>query len=425
MTSRILHPTAAMISDVHVGDPENARLEDFDRDEAFAHLLDAELPARAGSRPTTLVIAGDFIDFPQILPELGKACSVERLGTTEEESLARIRRAILGHPRVFRALADFLARGNQVLVLPGNHDIDLHFPKVFGALREACGGAPAPALEFVSEGKIEQNGVYLEHGNQYSYDNWFEHWGDPIRTAPDGARRIERPWGTLFMDIVYNDIEDAYPFVNKLYPHDALARVVLRLMCDDTRISVRALARLAAFFVTRGKRAIAGWALGEEDEDGGPVTRTAIESFVDTFDSGMANDRRRALIEETAAITGASEAPEADDVLPPDIGGRIGLLGRTDERGLDRRARELLRSGKRSVVAFGHTHAPFARSVDLPGRVGWIINTGSWIPRIELGAGEAPSFAELAVAPRSHDLRYLWLQLEGSPRASLEPLTSR
>jgi hypothetical protein len=274
------------------------------------------------------VSAGDFIDFPQILPELGRKSPDERLGTTEEESLARMRRAIDGHPGVFAALGAFLARGNQVLVLPGNHDVDLHFPSVFAALREVAGGAPEAALTFVPEGTLDERGVYLEHGNQHAYHNWFEHWDNPIRTDREGVRRIERPWGTLFMDIVYNDIEDAYPFVNKLYPHADLARVVLRLLRDDT--SVRALSRLAAFFVTQGKRAVAGWALSGKDESTEPVTRATIEDFLDTIGGEMSSDRRRALVEETAILTGATDAIERERGVSPK--GDAGALGASPKR---------------------------------------------------------------------------------------------
>src|SRR5262249_340293 len=117
MDARILHSHAAVISDLHVGSPTNPRLEDFDRDADFERLLGCVLPTRAGG-PATIIIAGDFIDFPQILPELGKTSPGERFGSTEAESLSRVELAIEGHPRVFHALHDFAKSGNQVLLLP-------------------------------------------------------------------------------------------------------------------------------------------------------------------------------------------------------------------------------------------------------------------------------------------------------------------
>lgn len=432
MPDRILHPCAAVISDVHVGSPENARLEDFDRDEDFARLLDEVIPRRAAGRKATLIINGDFIDFPQILPELGKRCPGERLGTTEEESRARIDKAIAGHPGVFLAMRRFLEAGNQVLLLPGNHDIDLHFPAVRAALRTALGDPAAPAFDFVPEGVIEQRGVHVEHGNQYSYDNWFKHWGDPILAGPDGVPHVERAWGTMFMDLVYNDIEELYPFVNKIHPPSALARIILRLVLEDTRVSLRAIAQLVAFFVRKGKRMALGHLLGEEEEaaEGGPrLTRADIEqALVDLDAAGVDPARRGALIDEVAALTGATEAVEAADALADEEDDEEGepaegLLGRTDERGLDARARELWQSGTVDVVVFGHTHDPVDRTQELSGRTCRLLNTGGWVPRILVAPGAKPTLAELQSAPWQHELYYAWLELEfGAAAATLERL---
>lgn len=423
----ILHDTAVMISDVHVGDPESPTLEDFDRDEDFAHLLGEIVPARAGGKPVTLVIAGDFIDFPQILPALGRSSRWDRLGTTEVESLVRIQRAVAGHPAVFGVLRDFVARGNQVLVLPGNHDVDLFFPRVFAALRAAAGDPPREAFDFVPQGFLRERGVYIEHGNQYSYDNWFEHWDAPVRPAPKGPPRIERPWGTLFMDLVYNDIEDAYPFVNKVFPHEALARIVLRVLDEDATVSVPALARLLAFFVMKGKRRVVERLLGREEEPVGPsgqnavtVTVADIEAAVEGLGGRLEAQRWSALVAETVRLTGAREEEEEAEEGGEDHAGS-GLLGRTDERGLDARARELLLTGTVSVVAFGHTHDPVdGKAVELPGRVGRVFNTGGWIPRIVVEVGKTPSLGELADAKREHELRYLAVELGEEPRAVLE-----
>lgn len=429
MPDRILHPCAAVISDVHVGSPENARLEDFDRDEDFARLLDEVIPRRAGGRKATLIINGDFIDFPQILPELGKKSPDRYLGTTEEESRARVERAIAGHPKVFQALRRFLEAQHQVLLLPGNHDIDLHFPAVRAALRAALGDPAAPAFDFVAEGVIEQRRVHIEHGNQCSFDNFFKHWSSPILEGPDGAPRVERPWGTLFMDIVYNDIEGLYPFVNKVYPQSALAGIILRLVREDPQVSLRAIAELLAFFVRKGKRMALGHLLGEEEEQaaGQPaLTRSDIEQALRDLDAAeMDPGRRGALIDEVAALTGATEAEGAqtDEEEGEEGEPAEGLLGRTDERGLNARARELWQSGTVDVVVFGHTHDPVDRTQELAGRTCRLLNTGGWVPRIVVAPGAKPTLAELQSAPWQHELYYAWLELEfGAAAASLERL---
>ncbi|MBZ5715858.1 metallophosphoesterase [Nannocystis pusilla] len=129
---------------------------------------------------------------------------------------------------MFQALADFIRAGNQVCLLPGNHDPNYHWPAVEAALRTAIGNPCSPHFMFVAGGEIHERGIHIEHGNQYSYDNCFDHWDRPILDAPDGPR-LERPWGTLFMDLVYNDAEAAHRTLNRIYPHgmDRRARDLL------------------------------------------------------------------------------------------------------------------------------------------------------------------------------------------------------
>jgi hypothetical protein len=176
-----------------------------------------------------------------------------------------------------------------------------------------------------------------------------------------------------------------------------------------------------AFFVTKGKRSMAEHLMGRPDEapPDDRVSRDEVVALVDDLVADLDAARREALIEETARLTGATAEAEA--------GGEVeevpGLMGRTDERGLDARAHDLLTSGTVSVVAFGHTHAPVDRIVQLPRRIGRVFNTGGWIPQIAVAPRTTPSLAELLAAQRAHDLRYLVLELGGEPRAALERLT--
>ena len=423
MPSRIQHSYVAVIGDLHVGSPENAQLEDFRCDDAFAGLLRDEIPKRAGGEHATLVVNGDFIDFPQILPKLGETSPAERLGTTEAESLRRVAKAVKGHPRVFAALRSFLEAGNQVLLLPGNHDIDLHFPTVLGAVREAVGVGVGTKLEpgftFVAEGAIEERGVFIEHGNQYTYDNRFDHWSDPVRPVAGGALRIERPWGTLFMDLVYSDIKQAYPFVNKVHPPQALAWIILRAIQDDPAASTKAIARLVLFFVVHGGRVLwehaptreeATLAAGAAAGAGGVMpTRSDIETMMQTLGLAMDAERRATVIDEVVATLPATH--ESAEFTGGSDEARRGLLGGTDERGLEQRIRDLAASRGVRVVVLGHTHEPEDRVDESAAGACRVLNPGGWIPRLVVAPGTFPSLQELRNAKLQHDLRYAWLTL--------------
>jgi UDP-2,3-diacylglucosamine pyrophosphatase LpxH len=423
MPNLILHEQVAVISDLHVADPLDERLDDFTRDDDFERLLKVLLPARAEG-PSTLVINGDFIDFAQVLPEFGRHSAGERFGVTEDRSVTKFERVLKGHPIVFRALGEFIGAGNQVIVLPGNHDIDLHWTEVFKALRNALGGPDDSQLVFAKGGELHEQRIHIEHGNQYSYDNWFEHWTDPILDAPDKRRRLERPWGTLFLDLVYNDIEDLYPFVNKVYPHSMMARIALRSFFDDERVSISALARLAAFLITKGKRFALGRLLGDKKSPGAISLYEALARF----DLMLAE-----IVPDAAPARQREVAMELATILPPPHphsratrkGVRAGLLGRTDSRGMKKRQRDLLEQGDTTIVAFGHTHRP----VDGNARPLWgledprrAFNTGTWMPIIPIGEEETPRWGELSARQQLNDLRYLFISLGSTPTATLEKL---
>ncbi len=415
MTDVISHGHAVVISDLHVGDPQNPDVEDFDRDADFERLLDEVIPETVGA-PATLVIAGDFIDFAQVMPELAVHHHGDRFGATEQDSCRKLDRVLRGHPRVFAAMRRYLDRDGQILVLPGNHDVDLHWPAVQSALREVLGGA-AGRYRFIDRGVIAERGLHVEHGNQETYDNWFEHWDRPIVESPDGPR-LERPWGTLFMDLVYNDLKAVYPFINRVYPHGRLAWLALRSFRDDQRVSVAALARLVAFFVTSGKRMVAEHLLLSEPRHRPPSTyQDAIAQLLAAVGEG-ADPARIADIAE-AALRLVGPDPAVPEVAPA----VAGLLGRNDDDALAARARSLLQDGATKIVVFGHTHAAIDGNLKPsfgPADPRRWFNTGSWTPSIPLNGRER--WAELAGLPWTHQLRYLVVELGDTPRATLQIL---
>lgn len=422
-TALLLYPRVAVISDLHVGDPASPELEDFDCDDDFERLLSAEIPARIGT-PATLVINGDFIDFPQILPELSRHDLGDVYGTTEAESLQRFERARAGHPRIFAALADFLRAGNQVLLLPGNHDPDYHWPSVEAALRAALGDPQPPHFVFVASGELHERGVHIEHGNQHSYDNRFDRWPRPLLDAPDGPR-LERPWGTLFMDLVYNDAEAAHRTLNRIYPHSALAAIVARSIASR-QVSRSLLVRVVGFMLGKGKRFLGERLLGAHSGEADLPTVAAAHALVDELAPGLPPAEREAVAWAALQQFPAADHGDASGLLggaedQGELNDAPGLLGRNDERGMQQRAIDLLTRGDVTLVVFGHTHllvdaqAPYGEAD--PRRV---FNTGSWIPQLDVAGLPRPTLDDLdRVETTGHELRFLAIELTDPPRARL------
>jgi hypothetical protein len=202
-----------------------------------------------------------------------------------------------------------------VRITPGNHDLDYFWPSVLARLREAVGGHAEPSFQFVWEGAIQERGVYIEHGNQYAYDNRVNHWENPIILSPDGPR-LERPWGTLFMDTVYSDAKELYPFVNKVHPWYRLLWIGIKSFVRG-HIPADRVARFLWFFGSKGKRFI--WdsmrMLGAEELPGSGGSMD-IAGLVSALDPDLAEARRAEIVRELEALRASEPLPSRRWALP-------------------------------------------------------------------------------------------------------------
>jgi len=251
-----------VVSDLHLTkgrDPttgKTSRLEDFFRDDAFARFLRyheaIKDQPRFDGRPWLLILNGDIFDFLQVvsLPQDGRLLEVikggddasgltdhERaygLGTTALECEWKLKQIARGHQRFFAALGSFVARGNQIAVVRGNHDVELHWPEVRdrfvvevrrahvrqwlreGHTRPAKRETYAERMRFLPWFYHEPGRVYVEHGCQYDALNRFRDVLNPV--LPDDPKRIELPWGSLFVRYLFNEIEDIHPFADNVKP---------------------------------------------------------------------------------------------------------------------------------------------------------------------------------------------------------------
>jgi UDP-2,3-diacylglucosamine pyrophosphatase LpxH len=180
-----------VFSDVHLGSdineiaPRPRRRPDYLDDELVA-LLDHYRVSRSKSASGLwhLVIAGDFIDFVGMLIEarashgelLGADDSGDAgLGSPAAVALEKLTRAVERHTIVFRALGRFVDAGHELTFVIGNHDVELHWPVVQRALREAIAdGFVAAARErILARIHVEPiffwapGALFVEHGHRY------------------------------------------------------------------------------------------------------------------------------------------------------------------------------------------------------------------------------------------------------------------
>jgi len=214
-------PLTVVISDLHLGvgrDQQNPKLwhvmEDFRWEEEFKLFL-KEIDRLGGGR-TDLVLNGDTFELWQSLKE---DCSYSNpdLGCTEAEALGRLQRVIVAHAPELDALAQFAqSKENRVIIVPGNHDAALLFPRVREATLQAIlapGKVTIPSGGFwLSPDKL----IYVEHGHQIGREvNKWEKWPEPF--IDNGMKtHLQRPWGERFVQEYYNRFELKYPIIDNI-----------------------------------------------------------------------------------------------------------------------------------------------------------------------------------------------------------------
>jgi len=219
-----------VISDLHLGAGD--RKDDFCDDEALIAFLDHYV----SREPTELILAGDTFEFLQVsLPDVADD------EWTPRAAARRLQAIIAAHAGVIDALRRFMQQeGNQLTILIGNHDFELHYPTAKAVLREALNLATDDhRLRFGIS--YHGGGVYIVHGNQ------FDRWNRFINFASI-SEPFEVVRGTQLVKEVINELEEdrfpLAPLIDNIKPSSAFFWYLMslqRLRDPDARR-----------FVTRG-----------------------------------------------------------------------------------------------------------------------------------------------------------------------------
>lgn len=207
----------AIISDLHLTDPEPPRhrtksrhplwkkfkTKEFFIDESLVQFLD-HIQRLAAENQTELVLNGDIFDFDSVmsLPEkpIYKIDWIETrrgLYPEQEKSLFKIKIILEEHKPFIEALSKFIKNGNKLVIIPGNHDVELLFPAVQEKIREALDLNEIEQLRvsFPNWFYISNGDTLIEHGHQQ----------DPYCIC-------ENPLNPFLLD--YNNLSVRLPFGN-------------------------------------------------------------------------------------------------------------------------------------------------------------------------------------------------------------------
>ncbi len=182
-----------VISDLHLQEADRnpaGRLFYFDQE--FADFLRHYRLFHVEKRRWKLIIDGDFIEFYHIPHQ---ASSDDKLlrgatltetdikffpGTEWQKSVWKLDLILSSHPQLLLALARFVADGNEIYILRGNHDLEFFWPEVQDHFRLLVAQhypvdksyiemkvAVKNSIHFVPWFYLEKDLLYVEHGHQY------------------------------------------------------------------------------------------------------------------------------------------------------------------------------------------------------------------------------------------------------------------
>ncbi|OWY18959.1 hypothetical protein C7N43_25790 [Sphingobacteriales bacterium UPWRP_1] len=237
-----------IISDLHLGgEPAKPNeLRGFQLNTHGRHLADfINLLAQQENKQIELVINGDLVDFLAELPwadfEYNTALAVQKL-----------KRIMRREEPVFTALQQFLCSSNHSLVLlMGNHDLELCLPALRRVLEEKI-GATGANFRFIYDGEAYTIGteVLIEHGNRY--DAWNSADDNNLRLLREKMSRAESagdsifkaPKGSALVAQIMNPMKEKYRFVDMLKPETGAVIPILLALEPTLRSKIDDLLRI-------------------------------------------------------------------------------------------------------------------------------------------------------------------------------------
>jgi UDP-2,3-diacylglucosamine pyrophosphatase LpxH len=205
-----------LLSDVHLNEAFRSAIEGWWEYKAPSSRQDAELAAFLetidGRRPayfvrSVVVFNGDTFDFDTCFSAPpGREVPPEGLPPTVDGSVFKMGAILDNHTHFVHALAQFLARGNRVVFVLGNHDRELHFEEVQAILRSRVAAAAPVGLASEVAARIRfepwfihvPGVLFAEHGNQYDATCSYRDVLDPaVPPDRDHGVELETPFGSL------------------------------------------------------------------------------------------------------------------------------------------------------------------------------------------------------------------------------------
>lgn len=234
-----------VLSDLHLGkgpflaNGQRNILEDFEKDESFAELLEFYSQNEYYKEEVHLVFNGDILNLIQ-MDYKGAITHI----LTEDMIVETTQQIIKGHPRFFEALRIFLRKPNKKLFyVIGNHDQPIVFEKAQNILKEEL------QFDILFANSYAHGDVYIEHGHQFEGHNSVPDEGELIEFR--GKKIVNLPWGSLFCLYLMPRLKKERPYIDKVRP---LSQYIRWCLVHDTRFFIRLIGIVARYIIQTQKK---------------------------------------------------------------------------------------------------------------------------------------------------------------------------
>ena len=410
-----------VISDLHLAaglekDSKYSGTENFFYDEIFSRFIQH---IKQNNTNSWLVINGDFIDFLRItsIPEIQEDFELwteylHKIGidksfqdlknsilpkeleyglkTHEYKSVWKLICAGQGHYLFFEALAEWLTAGNKLVIVKGNHDLELYWKGIRNTIRlmlaeiivkhsgkrtdEVFEEFIFPNLFFTDHSVTFNDSVYIEHG--CIYDKFSHVQGEPLL---QNKEENKIPFGSFFNRYLLNNLEVVYPFLDNVRPRNKILPLIVR---DHLDLGIKVFFRYIPFLIKLIPKGYFFYMFGKLLAFAIPLLILMIWICISVW---------------AAISSGNIHLPELNSwIITPLKAISYGILSYffvkivayfqlAEPEHLNEDAKKVIDTHPEyKFVIFGHTHNP--EQFEYKGS--WFYNTGTWIPIIEISNSE-------------------------------------
>nr|WP_294793635.1 metallophosphoesterase [uncultured Mucilaginibacter sp.] len=414
-----------VISDLHLAEGKDkdgnySGSENFFADGSFQRFIHRLMEKRKEGSGM-LIINGDMIDYLRIgrvpvtesdftmwqqalaaigisktIAELKKSVNDKEikygLKTDDYKSVWKLMLCAGGHAIVFASLAQWLAGGNKLVIVKGNHDLEWYWAAVRNYMdhlmaqnisaratistAEAMDKYVRPNLSYVDDSFIINNEIHVEHGHRYERF-----------TAVDGPAQLENcdelnlPFGSFFNRYLINRVELSYPYIDNVRPSENILPVLIQ---ERFPLAIKMLFSYLPFtFMVIPKRQYK-YALKYLFQFllliGLPVALAVLVLW-----SSIGSSFKIPEFEGIPKVIFTVVKSLSLLILSYFMSRLFAMLQLSSSGGLSEFAAKVFEQNKRlKLVTFGHTHNPQQKSMG--GTTQKYYNTGTWMPVFENNA---------------------------------------